>query len=108
MSLSARALSRAMRAECETFPGMAPGMVGVEHVSRRDWASATFAGELHRLRLSLAGPESAAAADGFIAGLDDREFDLRGHFVASVALAGERRRDAAVELLVDLLVIAAD
>lgn len=104
MSLSARILSRAIWMKFDKFPGM----VGVEHLSRRDWASATFVGERHRLRLSLAGPAAAAAADAFIAGLDDHEFDLGNHFVASVALVGDRREDGSVELLIELLVIAAD
>ena len=104
MSLSARRLAQAIWAKFENFPGL----VGVEHLSRRDWASATFTGARHGLRITLAGPEADTAADRFIAGLDDHEFDLDRHFVASLALAGDRREGEAVELRVELLVVAAD
>ncbi len=104
MSLSARRLAQAIWAKFGDFPGL----VGVEHLSRRDWASATFTGARHGLRITLAGPEADAAADRFIAGLDHHDFDLRGHFVASIALAGDRRGNDAVELSVELLVIAAE
>ncbi len=104
MSATARALAHAIRTKFENFPGM----VGVEPLSRRDWASATFLGERHRLRISLAGAGAEMAADRFIAGLNDDEFDLGAHFVASAALASDRREVAAVELVIELLVIAAD
>ncbi|MBX3562575.1 MAG: hypothetical protein KF780_12285 [Sphingomonas sp.] len=101
MSLSARIVSRAIWTMFEEFPGM----VGVEHVSRRAWASATFVGERHRLRLSFAGPAAEAAADRFIADLDDHEFDLGDHFVADIAIVVDRRDGEAVELLAEILVM---
>ncbi len=104
MSLSVKALAKAIWVKFETFPGM----VEIAHLSRRDWASATFVGERHELRITLDGPGAATTADGFIAGLDDHEFDLHGHFIASAALAGDRRQGDTVELLIELLVIVAD
>jgi hypothetical protein len=104
MRLPVRLLAQAIRAKFEKHAAM----VGVEHLSQCDWASATFVGERHRLCISLAGPTAEAVADGFIAGLDDHEFDLAGHVVASIALAGDRRENGAAELLVELLVVAVD
>lgn len=104
MSLSVRALIKAIRRTLGAFADRAV----IEHLSRRDWASATFTGARHAVRITLDGPGADAAATGFVAGLDDHEFDLHRHFVASLALAGDRREGGTVELLVELLVIAAD
>ncbi len=101
MSLSTRIVSRTIWMKFDKFPGM----VGVEHLSRRDWASATFVGERHRLRISLAGPAADAAADGFIARLDDHEFDLDAQFVADIAIVADRRDGEVVELLVEILLL---
>jgi hypothetical protein len=52
------------------------------------WASATFAGVRHELRLTLRGDDAGAA---WLAGLPDAELVLRGHLVADlIVLAVER------------------
>ncbi len=104
MSLPARALAKAIRAAFGTFPGL----IGIEPLARRDWASATFTGARHEVRIVLDGPGAEAAADRFLAGLDDHDFALRDHFVASAALADSRRAPGGVELRIELLIVAAD
>lgn len=48
----------------------------------RPWASATFVGERHRIEVVAAGDAAAALDD-----LEDAEFSLSGHLVASIAVA---------------------
>lgn len=91
---------RAALAECGCAPTLA------ERTSR-GWASVTFAGERHRLRLRLEGPAAAAAADAFAAGLDEREFRLRGHVLADIALARRDMHRGAVELSLEALTVEA-
>lgn len=66
----------------------------VEELNSRSWASVTFTGARHRVALSLEGDGAAAAADAFLADMSEAEFDLRGHILADIALAGDER-DAA-------------
>lgn len=63
----------------------------IEALERRNWASVTFSGERHRLELRLQGEDAGAAADAFLPGLAEREFDLRGHILADIAVISEER-----------------
>lgn len=54
----------------------------LREIRSRSWASATFTGVRHELALCV----SEAEADAFLDGLEDREFDLRGHILADIAL----------------------
>ncbi|HYI64032.1 MAG TPA: hypothetical protein VEW71_04020 [Allosphingosinicella sp.] len=94
------------RAICASF-GRLPATLKVEERSSRPWASITFAGARHRLRLSLRGPSAAASADAFLAGLPEREFDLRGHFMADIALIEDVRGDGSVRLTLEALTVEA-
>ena len=73
----------------------------------RRWMSVTFAGERHRLRLRLSGANAAAAADAFLDGLSEREFELRGHILADIALIEENREGDAVCLTLEALTVVA-
>ena len=54
--------------------------------SARPWASATFAGQVHRFTLRVAPERTAAFADG----LAEADLPLRRHFVAEIVVeAGE-------------------
>ncbi len=55
----------------------------------RPWASVTFTGARHLIRLAL--PE--AAANRLAEGLEEHEFAIPGHFVADIAIAS--RHDSA-------------
>jgi hypothetical protein len=63
----------------------------VDDLSSRSWASVTFSGARHRIAFSLEGPAAAAAADAFLKQMAEAEFDLNGHVLADIALAGEDR-----------------
>jgi hypothetical protein len=78
------------RALCAAFSGRP---ATVEELSSRGWASITFTGARHELTLRLEGGGADAAADGFLAGLTEREFALRGHILADIALLADERRD---------------
>lgn len=78
------------------------GQITVDQLVSRSWASTTFSGARHELRLSLAGAGAAAAADRFIAGLPEAEFDLRGHIVADMVLVSVERQPAGEQVLLSL------
>jgi hypothetical protein len=63
----------------------------LEDIRSRSWASATFTGARHMLALRLDGTGADAAADAFLAALDSREFNLRGHIVADIGLVSDER-----------------
>ena len=82
-------LARALCATIATMCGVA-----VEARTSRGWASATFSGQRHALRLRLDGPAATAAADRLLGGLDEREFALDGHILADIApVLDERAAD---------------
>lgn len=94
------------RAICASF-GHLPAALEVEERSSRPWASITFVGARHRLRLGLRGPGAAALADAFLCGLPEREFDLRGHLMADIALIEDVRGDGSVRLTLEALTVEA-
>ncbi len=66
-----------------------------EEIRSRTWASATFTGARHEVTLLLTGESAPASAARFIATLGEREFELRGHVVADIALvASEAVQDS--------------
>ena len=70
------------------------------------WASITFAGERHRLTLSLPGPGAQAAVDAFLDGLGEREFALRGHLLADIEAIGVARdADGQIRLTLEALTV---
>lgn len=102
---AAEALARSLRGQ---FAGFA-GIVEIEELASRRWASITFTGARHRLVLRLAGPGASAAAEAFLDGLGEREFDLKGHVVADIALKGEVavEGEEAVRLTLEALTVEA-
>lgn len=72
------------------FPGFA-GRVLIERLESSGWASITFTGARHSAAIRLEGPGAEAAADRFADGLAEREFRLRGHLVADIALVRRER-----------------
>jgi len=65
----------------------------LEEIKSRSWSSATFTGARHELTFVIAGEGALGAADDFLANLEAREFTLRGHIMADIALVSEERRD---------------
>ena len=79
--------------------------VAVETLASRPWASITFSGERHRIALCLPGPGAAAAAEIFLEGLAERDFALRGHILADIALAERSDEDGQVRLILEALTV---
>ena len=76
----------------------------LEH-DERAWASITFTGARHRLRLRFEGAEAVEAGEQFIAFLPEHEFTIHGQLVADAAVVEVDHRlepplmDVACELL---------
>lgn len=94
------ALLRAIAAQFAARDGF-----GVERIRSRSWASATFVGARHALVLGLSGATAEAAADAFVARLENIEFTLRGHIVADIALISDERRADGVRIAIEALTI---
>ncbi len=58
----------------------------VEEIRSRSWVSATFAGVRHELTFTTEGEGAEASAELFLDGLAEREFHLRDHVLADIAL----------------------
>jgi hypothetical protein len=100
---AATALLRALSAQFAGFGGA----FRVDELSSRSWASVTFSGARHKVAFSLLGPGAGEAADSFLATMEEAEFDVRGHIVADIALAGEDRDPAGerVQLRLEALTV---
>lgn len=98
---AATAFLRAIRAALAAFTGR---FVLHELVSR-GWASVTFSGARHRIAFSLDGDGAGDAADALLGSLGEAEFDLRGHILADIALAGEERSAAGVRITLEALTV---
>lgn len=98
-----------LRALCFHFVHF-EGAFRVDELSSRSWASVTFSGARHRVAFSLEGVGAGAAADAFLNGMEEADFDLRGHILADIALLAEER-DASgerVQLRVEALTVEDD
>lgn len=85
-----------------------PGEIAVEEIVSRRWASITFSGERHEMKLRLEGCGAAAAADSFLDRIAEREFPLRGHILADIAvISDERVSDDLVRLRLEALTVEA-
>jgi hypothetical protein len=103
---AAEALARALRGHFPDFSGM----LEIEEIASRRWASITFTGARHRFGLRLSGPGARTAADAFLDGLGEREFALNGHIVADIALKGDVAEEGedVVRLTLEALTVEAD
>jgi hypothetical protein len=95
-----------LRALGRHFAGF-EGLFRVDALTSRNWASVTFSGARHTIAFSLEGKGADEAADAFVAGMADAEFDLHGHIVADLALAGDERSAAGdrVQLRIEALTV---
>ena len=82
--------------------GTVRGETRVEPIDQTDWASVTFTGGRHRLRVTLDGEGAVGAAADFLEQLPDLDLPIPGHIVADITLVTEERGDngnyAALEL----------
>ena len=98
---AATAFLRAIRASFASFPGR----FTLHELVSRGWASVTFTGARHRIAFSLDGDGAGEAADSFLGSLAEAEFDLRGHILADVSLAGEERAEGTVRISLEALTV---
>jgi hypothetical protein len=98
---AATALLRALQSRLGGFAGE----VAIDELVSRNWASVTFTGARHRLSLRLVGVDAGAAADIFLAGMEEAEFDLRDHILADIVLARQAREEASVTLFLEALTV---
>jgi hypothetical protein len=56
------------------------------HHSEQPWASVTFSGSRHRVRLAFFGAEAVAAGEALIEALPEHEFAIPGQLVADAAV----------------------
>lgn len=72
-----------------------------------DWQSLTFIGEQHQIRLRIPAPDSDEIAARLVNGLAEEEFEIPGHVVADVVLAGEpeRREDGSIVIAIEALTV---
>ena len=54
----------------------------IQHHIEKPWASITFSGTRHTLRLVFDGPDQVEAGERFIADLPEHEFTIPGQLVA--------------------------
>ena len=98
---AATAVLRALRIALAAFGGR----FTLHELVSRGWASVTFSGARHRIAFSLDGEGAGAAADGLIGALGEADFDLRGHILADIALAGEERSADGVRITLEALTV---
>jgi hypothetical protein len=65
---------------------LAGGQARVIRHSESSWASITFAGTRHRIKLAFEGAEAIEAGECFIAYLPEHEFGIPGQLVADAAV----------------------
>lgn len=97
---AATAFLRAVQASLARFPGFV-----LEEIRSRAWASVTFAGCRHELSFRLEGEGAEEAAAALLAGLDAREFPMRGHLLADIAVVSQERRPGLARVRLEALTV---
>ncbi len=77
-------------------------VIAVRSIASRPWASATFVGTSHCVKIEARPGESF---DRWVADLPDREWTLRGHLVADVVVDRVTKDAAVATLLMSVLTI---
>ena len=72
----------------EAVMALAGGHGEVLQHSETAWASITFAGTRHRMRIAFDGDEAVAAGEQLVADLPDHEFAIPRQLVADAAVCG--------------------
>ena len=98
---AATALLRALGAEFVNFVNFG-GAFRIDELASRSWASVTFSGARHAVAFTLEGSGASAAADAFLATMEEAEFDLGAHLLADIVLVGDDRSAAADRVQVRL------
>ncbi|MEZ5707883.1 MAG: hypothetical protein R3E02_00670 [Blastomonas sp.] len=75
-----------------TMIELSGGAARLEEHGGRSWASATFAGMRHSMRLSFAGA-GVSRGEWLASILPEHEFTLPGHILADIAIVEMHRRE---------------
>lgn len=90
---------------------LAGGDAALEEHRGITWASATFTGMRHVMRLRFEGERAVSSAQWLTCILPEHEFAMSGHLVADIAVAETHRRDEgtpAVTLIIEALTVETD
>lgn len=90
---------------------LASGTAELEEHRGTQWASATFSGMRHAMRVRFSGSEGVAQGEWLAAILPEHEFRIRGHLVADLTIAQVHRRDEgepAMTLTIEALTVESD
>jgi hypothetical protein len=90
---------------------LAKGNGTLEEHRGTTWASATFTGMRHVMRLHFAGESAIAAAIWLSSILPEHEFAISGHLVADIAVTETHRRHEgapAMTLTIEALTVEAE
>jgi len=99
------ALKHAIIAPFAEFEGE---LTAIEPLDFRPWASALFSGARHCFVLHLIGEGARAAADAFLDGLEERDYDLTGHVLIDIALISDSEDKYGVHLTLEALTVEMD
>ena len=81
-----RAARRPWLALLSTLLELGQGKAELLHHAEQPWASATFAGSRHSVRLAFSGLDGIVAAEELLNTLPEHEFNLPGQLVADAAI----------------------
>lgn len=82
---------------------LARGQAALEEHRGTAWASATFTGMRHVMRLRFEGDPAIATAGWLGRILPEHEFSISGHLVADIAVASTHRRHEGTPMLTMVL-----
>lgn len=90
---------------------LARGDAELEEHRGTSWASATFTGMRHVMRLRFEGAQAVATAHWLVRTVPEHEFALSGHLVADIAITESHRRsegEPSMTLIIEALTVEAD
>lgn len=90
---------------------LASGAAELDEHRGTSWASATFTGMRHVMRISLSGDDGIRTGEWLSSILPDHEFRIAGHLVADIAVSAVHRRtegSPAMTLTIEALTVEAD
>ncbi len=76
----------------------------IENSRSHAWASVTFSGARHELRMQLSG----LSGGGLLAGIGEREFDLPGHILIDIVASEIEREGEDALVTIEALTVVAD